>query len=277
MVELGLGIAVGLVLGLTGAGGSILAVPLLMVGFGWSLPQAAPVALLAVATAAIIGTAGAWRHDLVRYRAALLMAALGFMTAPLGILMAQAMPLLWLNTVFALILIVVAARMFMQARSSPDETTVVRAVAAGQAGAAVCRLNPATGRLSWTSPCAGALAVTGAVTGLVSGMLGVGGGFIIVPALRRLTQLNMHAAVGTSLMVIALISAGGVAGALLQGVAMPWDIAWVFVAGAVGGMLAGRWLAPLIAGPRLQQGFAVLMCIVAAGMLVTLIQAVTWR
>lgn len=271
MVEIALGVAVGLVLGLTGAGGSILAVPLLMAGLGWTLPQAAPVALLAVATAAAIGTVGAWRHELVRYRAAMLMAALGFVTAPLGIWLAQGMPLWWLNAGFALILIIVAGRMFMQARTTPEETAVVRAATEGQAGAAVCRLNPATGRLSWTSPCAGALAATGAATGLVSGLLGVGGGFIIVPALRRLTQLNMHAAVGTSLMVIALVSAAGVAGALLHGIAMPWDVALPFVAGAVIGMLAGRLVAPRIAGPALQQGFAVLMWIVAAGLLITLI------
>lgn len=156
----------------------------------------------------------------------------------------------------------------MQARRAPDESTIVRAAVEGEAGAAVCRLNPATGRLSWTSPCAGALAMTGAATGLVSGMLGVGAGFIVVPALRRLTQLNMHAAVATSLMVITLISTAGVAGALLHGVVIPWNIALTFVSGAVGGMLIGRQVAPRIAGPVLQQGFAILMWVVAAGLLI---------
>ena len=67
-----LGIAVGLILGLTGAGGSVLAVPLLMAGLGWSLPQAVPVALLAVAAAAALGAWLAWRQSYLRYRAALL-------------------------------------------------------------------------------------------------------------------------------------------------------------------------------------------------------------
>ena len=68
-----LGVAVGLVLGLTGAGGSILAVPLLMAGAALSVPQAAPVALLAVMAAAGLGAARAWRKSYVRYRAASLM------------------------------------------------------------------------------------------------------------------------------------------------------------------------------------------------------------
>ena len=70
-----LGAIVGLVLGLTGAGGSIFAVPLLMWGLGWTLPQATPVALLAVCAGASFGTITAWDVELVRYRAAMLMAA----------------------------------------------------------------------------------------------------------------------------------------------------------------------------------------------------------
>ena len=68
-----IGIVIGLVLGLTGAGGSILAVPLLMAGMGWSLVSAAPVALIAVFASASVGAWSAWRRDIVRYRAALLM------------------------------------------------------------------------------------------------------------------------------------------------------------------------------------------------------------
>lgn len=76
-----LGMVAGLVLGLTGAGGSILALPLLMFGLGWTLPQAAPVALLAVSAAATFGTVVAWDVRFVRYRAALLMSAAGAVAA----------------------------------------------------------------------------------------------------------------------------------------------------------------------------------------------------
>jgi uncharacterized membrane protein YfcA len=79
----------------------------------------------------------------------------------------------------------------------------------------------------------------------------------------------MHSAVATSLMAIALISAGTVTAALLQGRTMPWMVALPFVIGALAGMLAGRKLAPHIAGPRLQQAFAVGMLGVAVALAVT--------
>jgi uncharacterized membrane protein YfcA len=93
-----------------------------------------------------------------------------------------------------------------------------------------CVRGPETGRFIWTRPCAWALALSGPAAGLLSGLLGVGGGFVMVPALRRHTDLAMQPAVATSLAVIALISASGVAtssasGALAWGIALPWMIA----------------------------------------------------
>lgn len=263
-----LGALVGVVLGLTGAGGSILAVPFLMAGLGWTLTQAEPVALLAVCAAAAFGTVVAWDVTYVRHRAAMLMAAFGFFTAPLGIKAAQALPVPILTALFAAVLVVVALRMAWQARRTPEETRVVRAAVAGDALPAHgrwIRLNQ-RGRIAWNRRAVVALAGIGAVTGFLAGLLGVGGGFVIVPALRGLSQLSMHSVVATSLLAIALTSAGAVAGTALLGVPIPWVEALPFVVGALGGMLAGRRLAPHVAGPRLQQGFAALMLIVAAGL-----------
>ena len=264
-----LGIAVGLVLGLTGAGGSVFAVPLLMLGLGWSLAQAAPVALLAVCAAAAFGTAAAWDVTYVRYRAALLMAATGLLTAPLGLHAAGLLPAEALNLVFALILLIVAGRMVGHARQHPDETAVVRATVAGdgpQDGGPLCGLHASTGRLIWTRPCAALLSAIGATTGFLSGLVGVGGGFVIVPCLRAGTPLSMHSSVATSLMAISLTSAATLAVALLMGRTLPWGIALPFVLGALAGMFGGRRLAPRVAGPRLQQGFAGLMVAVALAM-----------
>lgn len=266
---LALGIIVGLVLGLTGAGGSIIAVPLLMAALAWPMTRAAPVALLAVAAAAALGSYLAWRKSYVRYRAAALMAAMGVFTAQFGLRVADALPQAQLAFMFAAVLALVAMRMFLQAWRAPEEARVVRATVAGDGGRAqgpICRLNPSTGRIIWTHTSAMVIAAIGAVTGFLSGLLGVGGGFVIVPALRMTTELSMHSAVATSLMAIALTSLGTFGGALLQGRAMPWVIALPFVAGALLGMLGGHALAPRIAGPRLQQGFAVLMLAVAVGM-----------
>ncbi len=266
-----IGVVVGLILGLTGAGGSILAVPLLMLGMGWTLTQAAPVALIAVATAAITGTWIAWQRSYVRYRAATVMGVLGLIAAPSGLAAARVLPLNALTLAFAFVLAIVALRMLRQAVQAPDETTVVRAVVVGDdqpSKGPICKLNPDSGRLIWTRPCALVMAASGAATGLLSGLFGVGGGFLIVPALRAATELSMHSAVATSLMAIALISSGTLAIAVLQGFVLPLAVAFPFAGGAVLGMLLGRWLAPRIAGPRLQQGFAVLMLLTAAGIAV---------
>lgn len=264
-----LGIAVGLVLGLTGAGGSVLAVPLLMAALHWPMTQAVPVALLAVAAAAALGSYLAWRKSYVRYRAAALMASVGVVTAQFGLRLADALPQRTLLLAFAVVLALVAARMFLRALRAPEESVVVRAAVAGDGSRArgpLCRLDPETGRIVWTRISAVVIALIGAVTGVLSGLLGVGGGFVIVPALRAATELSMHSAVATSLMAIALTSLGTFAGALLQGRVLPWMVALPFVAGALLGMLGGHALAPRIAGPRLQQGFAVLMLAVALGM-----------
>lgn len=268
-MSLALGIVVGLVLGLTGAGGSILAVPLLMAALAWPMTQAVPVALLAVAAAAAFGSYLAWRKSHVRYRAATLMAATGVFTAQFGLRAADALPPHKLSLMFAAVLALVALRMFLQAWRQPEEAAVVRASVTGDGSRAhgpICRLDPSTGRIMWTRASALVIAAIGAVTGFLSGLLGVGGGFVIVPALRAATELSMHSAVATSLMAIALTSLGTVMGALAQGRALPWMIALPFVAGALLGMLGGHALAPRIAGPRLQQGFAVLMLAVATGM-----------
>lgn len=268
MIAAALGLAVGLVLGLTGAGGSIVAVPLLMVALGWTLPEAAPVALLAVCAAATFGTVAAWDATYVRYRAALLMALAAVVTAPLGLAAARTWPLTLLEGLFAAVLVLVAVRMILQARRAPAEAAVVRAAVAGDALPAqgrLVRLN-ARGRIAWNGASVVAIAFIGALTGFAAGLLGVGGGFIVVPGLRAVSELSMHSAIATSLMAIALISAITVGGAVLQGFELPWGKAVPFVAGALGGMLAGRRLAPRVAGPRLQQGFAAMMLAVAAGL-----------
>lgn len=264
-----LGVAVGLVLGLTGAGGSILAVPLLMWGLHWTLPQAAPIALLAVFGAAAFGTLAAWDAAFVRYRAALLMGAASLLTAPLGLAAARALPLRVLLPLFGALMLLVALRLWLQAQRRPEEARVVRATVAGEGPPArghLCELN-ARGRIVWTPRAAAAIAAIGALTGFVSGLFGVGGGFVIVPALRALTPLSMHSAVATSLMAIALIAAGTFLIAQVGGVPTDWAAAAPFAAGALAGMLGGRGLARRLAGPALQRGFALLMTVVAVRLL----------
>jgi uncharacterized membrane protein YfcA len=261
MTSIFIGLAVGLVLGLTGAGGSIFAVPLLMAVLGWSFTQAATASLLAVAVAASVGTAMAWRHSYVRYRAASLMAFVGLLLSPIGIQVANALPESTLKIVYSLLLAVVSVRMYLMAVKSSEDTMIVRSAVSGEGYPSigkVGRINPATGRLIWTRPVAMTVSCIGAVTGFLSGLLGVGGGFVIVPAIRAILPLSMHSAVATSLMAIALTSTGTFIFALMQGRNVPFLVAFPFLIGTVFGMVLGRMLAPHISGPTLQKAFALL-------------------
>jgi uncharacterized membrane protein YfcA len=268
MIATLLGIIVGLVLGLTGAGGSIFAVPLLIFGLGWSLTQATPVALLAVCGATVFGTITAWRTGQVCQRAALLIGIFGSFTAPAGVLLAARARHDALVLAFAGVMVFVALRLFLQARARPGESKLVRATGARDtsAGAPVCRIDASTSRILLTSPCKIALAISGAAAGVLSGALGVGAGFVIVPALRATTQLSAGSSIATSLMAIAIISATAVAAFLLRGGSVPLVVSATFLSGALAGMLLGRQLAARVAGPRLQQLFATLMLIGAATM-----------
>ncbi len=266
---LALGAIVGIVLGLTGAGGSMLAVPLLMAAFGWTVPQAVPVALLAVAAASALGVYTAWRRSYVRYRAAMLMGAVGTLFSPAGIMLSAHAPLALLDGLFAAIMVIVAVRLWRQARAASDASDVVRASVTGEGAASsghLCQLDPKTGRLLWTPRTAAVIGSIGALTGLLSGLLGVGGGFIVVPSLRAVSPLSMNSAVATSLMTIALVATGTVVFAALGGPGLPWDRAAPFMAGALVGMLAARQVAHRVAGPHLQKGFAAVMLMVACGL-----------
>ena len=195
------------------------------------------------------------REGIVRYRAAALIGVVGMVLAPFGVWLARRIPNEPLTVAFSLVLAYVAVRMYRQAGKAEGDD-------AAAAEKLPCVLDPDDGRLVWTMPCAWALAGTGAVSGVLSGLLGVGGGFVIVPALGRFTDLATRSILATSLAVIALVSVGGVAAAAAQG-SIDWGVALSFAAGAVVALLAGRRAAARLAGPRLKQLFAVTSGVVA--------------
>ena len=255
-----LGALVGLLLALTGAGGGILAVPLLVFALHLGVAEAAPIGLLAVGLAAAMSAALGLRDGIVRYRAALLMGGLAMALAPLGVAAAQRVPNTPLTLAFAAVLALSAWRMWQRALQA------LHACAGEARDVLPCVLDARDGRLVWTRPCAQALTLTGVAAGLLSGLLGVGGGFVIVPALTRFTELSARSVVATSLAVIALASIGGVGAAAWHG-AIAWDIALPFAVGSVAASLLARLVAARIAGPRLQQAFAVISAGVAVLML----------
>jgi uncharacterized membrane protein YfcA len=260
LTSLMLGLAVGLILALTGAGGGILAVPLLVFGTHIGVAQAGPIGLMAVGMAAALGAILGLRAGLVRYRAALLIAVTGMLLSPAGLWIALRIDNRWLSVLFALVLLYVAFNTFRKAHGRQP------AANEGQARKTVCVRAGDSGRFVWTRPCAQALTLSGSIAGLLSGLLGVGGGFVMVPALQRYTDLGMQSAVATSLAVIALISMAGVAASAAAG-ALAWGIALPFSAGALVGMLGGRKLSARLSGVHLQTSFAGVSALVAFGMI----------
>ena len=244
-----LGLIVGVILALTGAGGGILAVPLLVFGAGLGVAEAGPIGLLAVGMAAALGAALGLKAGVVRYKASMLIAGTGMLASPLGVWLAHSMDHRWLTGIFGIVLLFVAFKTFVQARDRRvgDDSAAAKAPP--------CVRSPATGRFIWTMPCARALGLSGAFTGALSGLLGVGGGFVMVPALTRFTDLEMKSVVATSLAVIAFISVAGVAASALAG-KVEWVVALPFSAGALAGMAGGRLIAARLAGAHLQKSFA---------------------
>lgn len=257
-----LGLVIGLSLGLTGAGGGILAVPALIFGLGLTLPQAAPIALIAVGAAALVGALQALRQGNVRYKAAILMAVAGGLTAPLGLKMAHVTNPDWLNVCFAIVLFLVALRMWFQATQQqrlPMNDT-------GPLPHKTCTLSPHNGKFVWTPATAITLAGIGAVSGFFTGLLGIGGGFIIVPALAYFSTAKMDNIVPTSLMVIALVSATTVVSAFTHGLTITAQ-QWLFIWCTIMGMVGGRLIAPRIPAPLWQRLFAIVCTVVAVVLL----------
>jgi hypothetical protein len=249
-----LGGAIGMVLGLTGAGGGSLAVPALVFGLGLTVPEATPIALLAVAGSALVGTIEGFRRGLVRYRAALVMAAWGIAATPLGVAAAHRAPEALLLSLFAAVLGGVALRSWRR----PE---------AGERVDAACRLDPATGRLRWTPTVLAVMSAIGAATGFLSGLLGVGGGFLVVPALGKASDIPLPGIVATSLMTMALVSSAALVAAVGHGAALPAAIALPFAAATAAGMVAGRLAGRRLAPRPVQRLFALMLAAVAAGLL----------
>lgn len=255
---LAIGVSVGLIMGLTGAGGGMLALSALVLLLGWDMQIATPVALMAVTAGATIGGIDGLRKKLVRYRAAMLMALMGAPTAVAGVLVARMVSQKWLMVCFALVLLWVATRLIRHNRLTPiDEAE--RPVLA--------RLNPLTGHFDWSIHTASVIASIGGAAGFMTGLLGVGGGFVIVPLLRHYSNVSMHAAVATSLLVIALVGTVGVSTAVMHGVAIPLAFTVQFIAATIAGMLVGRRLVARLSASVVQKIFAMLLLLVAVGML----------
>jgi uncharacterized membrane protein YfcA len=256
-----LGLFVGLLMGLTGAGGGILSVPLLVFILHLPVAEAAPISLSAIALSAGVGALLGLRNKILRYKAAAFMAMFGLILSPIGLWTSQRIPNAPLLILFSCTLFYVSIRLYKQAYKEihgiPDFE--------GKPPPP-CLLDSSKGKLSWNIPCARALMFSGGLAGLLSGLLGVGGGFVIVPSLKRYTDLPVRSIVATSLGVLAIIAGGGTIFSAISG-NLNLTIATPFALGALLGLLIGRAFGKKLSGPRLQQIFSILTFCVATSLI----------
>jgi uncharacterized membrane protein YfcA len=251
LLSLGYGLVVGISLGLTGGGGSIFAVPLLIYGLGIPVRTAIGLSLASVGVTAGFGAALRLRDREVEILAGVVFAVGGMSFAPLGGWLGHFVPERILLSGFAILMSYVGWRMWRgKAEVAIEPGPCVHRPGAGLRAACYVRLVAA-----------------GAVAGLLSGLFGVGGGFIIVPALIYVVGTPIHRAVATSLLVIFFISLSGVVAAVSHGQEFPMPVSALFVFGGFIGMLVGNGVRSRLNDAVLRQVFAIAMWIVGAYLL----------
>ena len=264
------GILIGLVLGLTGAGGSVFAVPLLIMLTGMTVHQAVGLSLGAVAVTAMFGCLRAKTRKTMLLLPALLLSISGMLLVPVGQWLGSQLDGLTLVIGFAILAILIAIRMWRMAIRNPESSAITRAsdLTIDSSQGLLCRLSP-SGHFQMRPRCMSGLLVGGAVVGVLSGMFGVGGGFLIVPLLLYLSQVTFRQAVGTSLLVITVISGVGFISFLLMSEyaqSLPVNLMLWLMAGGVLGMIFGQLLTDKIANARLQKIFAIALIVIVSVM-----------
>lgn len=222
-------VAVGLTLGLFGGGGSILTVPLLVYLADVPAKSAIAMSLFVVGVTSMVSAVGHARAGRIRWKTGLVFGLAGMSGAYGGGLIGPHLPTAVLLTGFALMMLATAVAM-IRGRRTPEHAPVHKDL-----------------------PILHVIG-EGVIVGLVTGLVGAGGGFLVVPALVLLGGMPMSTAVATSLVVIAMKSFAGLAG-YLQTIPVDWSIALSVTAAAVVGGLAGGWLAGHIDADRLRKGF----------------------
>ena len=241
------GVAIGLAVGMLGGGGSVLAVPALVHLLGESVPEATTASLAVVGAGALAGAAGhalagrvCWRHAVSFTLAAIPGIAIGTVAA-------EAVPEALLLAVFAAIMLAAARAIWQRAgRDEPDP---------GREADACPPLRLPRDVLA------------GIAVGFVTGFLGVGGGFLIVPALAVGLAFTMRTAVGTSLAIITASSALGLAAHLLAGRPVDVPVTAAMALACVLGSVAGASLAGRLPQRAVGRGFAALVVGVAGYLL----------
>jgi uncharacterized membrane protein YfcA len=240
MLTLGFCLAavIGLSLGLLGGGGSILTVPIFVYVLGFGAKEAIAMSLAVVGATSAFGAVGHWRAGNVNLRVAAIFGTVAMAGTYLGARLAVFVSGASQLTLFAGVML--TAALFMVRDAAP--------------AAGVSEIHTSGVRR------VGLIVIEGFAVGVVTGLVGVGGGFLVVPALVILGRLPMKEAIGTSLLVIAMKSCAGFAGYLGQ-VEIDWALLMGFTGVAVAGILAGTHLVRFVSQSMLQRAFALLLVV----------------
>ena len=232
-------VAIGLVLGLLGSGGSILTVPVLVYLAGQPDKVAIAESLAIVGAIAAVGAVPYARQQLVDWRSVLYFGVPGIVGTYGGAALSAYVPGAVQLALFAVVMLL-AAGLMLRGKKGPEEGGGARQAA-------------------WL------IAVEGLVVGVLTGLVGVGGGFLIVPALVLLGGLPMRLAVGTSLLIVAAKSAAGFVKYLdvlaSIGQRVDWELIGLFAAVGIVGSLAGNALSQRVPQAQLKRGFAVFLIV----------------
>ena len=250
IAAIALGLAIGAMVGLLGGGGSILAVPALVFAAGQDLPQAVATSLLVVGITALAALLPRLRARQIAWRIALLFGAAGALTAFAGAAANRLLPDEVVLALFAALMLGAGFRMLQEAPATGAACAVVG------------------GRVDWRR-CLPRTLAGGLMVGFLTGLLGVGGGFLIIPVLVIVLGLSMETAIGTSLVIVALNSAAGFA-AHVGDTTLDVPVTVAFTAVAVLSALVAAKAGTRLNTDRLRRWFAYLVYVVAAGILVQL-------
>jgi uncharacterized membrane protein YfcA len=242
LIGLILAALIGVTLGLLGAGGSILMVPLMVYVLGFGAKPAIAMSLPIVGTTSAVGALSHWRSGNVRLRTAVPFGAVAMIGSYAGARLAVFVSGGIQLALLGIAMLGAAVAMFRGARRTGAE-------------AAPQTPRSRSGLLI--------LAATGLAIGALTGLIGIGGGFLIVPALVVLAGVPMKQAVGTSLVVITMNALSGSLGYLGQ-VNVPWAFLVRFTAVAVFGILVGSYLVRFVPQATLRRAFAIFLVVLGA-------------
>ncbi|MBL4702628.1 MAG: sulfite exporter TauE/SafE family protein [Phycisphaeraceae bacterium] len=263
-LTMALGGVVGLTLGLMGGGGTILAIPFLVYILDQSASQAVGISLATVGVTSLVGALERIWAGEADVGPALSVRLAGMMTAPVGTWIGRGIAPDLLMNMFVVLMFMIALRSWQNAKGKSAEEARFEEE---KISAPACRYAP-TGSIQMTSRCTFALVLAGLVVGMVSGLFGVGGGFIIVPALIFAAQMPVDRAVGTSLVVISMVSFSGLISIIFSRTEIPIAITVWFILGSLSGLYLGTKYSRKMEGTGQQKVFAVEVGIATVFMIV---------